>query len=135
MVKYEAERLNLQFEYFEKALQRLKEALAEEETSFVRDSIVQRFELTFEMAWKAMFRHLTDKGARIGFKSYLVLPEAFEADLIADAGVWDRMREYRNDTSHEYNEAKAIEIAAFVRRDAIHAFEDLAVTMREQMKR
>lgn len=135
MVKYEAERFDLQFEYFEKALQRLKEALAEEESSFVRDSVVQRFELTFEMAWKVMFRVLTDKGARIGFKSYLVLPEAFEANLFADAGTWDRMREYRNDTSHEYNESKAIEIAAFVRNEAIRAFEALAVTIREQMVR
>lgn len=129
MVKYDAERLDLQFEYFQKALERLKEALAENETSFVRDSIIQRFELTFEMAWKTMFRLLKDKGANLPAKAYAVLPEAFEMNLIADADLWDSMREYRNDTSHEYNEQKAIEIAGFVRGQAVAAFDALADTL------
>ena len=133
MVKYDAERLELQFEYFEKALQRLKEALAEEESSFVRDSIVQRFELTFEMAWKTMFRFLADKGESLPFKAYAVLPAAFEAHLIADADLWERLREYRNDTSHEYNEAKAIEIAGFTRTHAVCAFDALAAALAKQI--
>ncbi len=133
MVKYDAERLELQFEYFEKALARLKEALAENESSFVRDSIVQRFELTFEMAWKTLFRFLADKGESMAFKAFAVLPVAFEAHLITDADQWDQMREYRNDTSHEYNEAKAIEIAGFVRTQAVHAFDELAASLGKQI--
>lgn len=125
------ERYALQLEYFEKALTRLKEALAEDETSYVRDSIIKRFEITFEMAWKTMFRYLIDKGERIAAKAWNVIPAAFESLLIADAALWDRMREYRNDTSHEYNEAKATEIAAFVRTFAVSAFEALL----DEMKR
>ena len=133
MVKYDAERLDLQFEYFQTALLRLKEALAENETSFVRDSIIQRFEMAFEMAWKTMFRFLKDKGANIPAKAYAVLPEAFEAHLIADAELWDSMREYRNDTSHEYNEQKAIEIAGFVRGQGVQAFEALVEALSRQI--
>jgi nucleotidyltransferase substrate binding protein (TIGR01987 family) len=126
------ERYALQLEYFEKAVARLKEALAEDETSFVRDSIVKRFEVAFEMAWKTMFRYLSDKGERIAAKAWDVIPVAFEALLIPDAALWDKMREYRNDTSHEYNEAKAIEIAAFVRTHALVALEALLAEMKRR---
>jgi nucleotidyltransferase substrate binding protein (TIGR01987 family) len=119
------ERFELQREFFGKSLARLKEALAQDESSYVRDSIIQRFETTFEMAWKAMFRYLTDRGESIATKAWAVIPVAFESKLIGDAGEWDRMHDYRNDTSHEYNEAKAIEIAAFVRASGIGLFDAL----------
>jgi nucleotidyltransferase substrate binding protein (TIGR01987 family) len=125
MGKYEAERFELQREYFNKALDRLHEALAENETPFVRDSIIQRFEMTFEMAWKSLYRYLSDKGEEVAAKAWDVLPVAFVSRLIADAELWDQMRSYRNDTSHEYKEAMAIEIAAFVRSQAVPAFEAL----------
>ena len=119
------ERFELQREFFEKSLARLKEALAQDESSFVRDSIIQRFETTFEMAWKTMFRYLADRGEDVAMKAWAVIPVALESKLIGDAGEWDRMRDYRNDTSHEYNEAKAIEIAAFVRARATDLFDAL----------
>ena len=58
-----------------------------------------------------------------------MLPLAFESRLIEDAEVWDRLREYRNDTSHEYNEAKAIEVAAFVRGSGYAALQALHAEM------
>lgn len=39
---------------FEKALGRLEEALTRPEDPIVRDACIQRFEFTFEMAWKAI---------------------------------------------------------------------------------
>lgn len=133
MVGEKVARLAQQYQYFLKALQRLKEALAEPESSFVRDAIVKRFEMTFEMAWKTMFRFLADKGERVAPKAWDVLPLAFESLLIEDGALWDRMREYRNDTSHEYNEVKAVEIAAFVRQHGLKAFELFAAEMARRM--
>lgn len=121
MGKEEIERFELQREYFEKALNRLGEVLEIDESDVVRDSIIQRFEFTFEMAWKTMFRYLADKGERVAAKAWDVLPVAFEALLIEDAETWDKMREYRNDTSHEYNQAKATEVVAFVRSQGFQA--------------
>ncbi|MBI5784314.1 MAG: nucleotidyltransferase substrate binding protein [Rhodocyclales bacterium] len=121
MTQDNIERLALQREYFEKALNRLGEALALDESDVVRDAIIQRFEFTFEMAWKAMFRYLTDKGERVAAKAWAVLPIAFESLLIEDAEAWDKMRDYRNETSHEYNQIKAQEVAAFVRQRAYPA--------------
>jgi len=120
-----SERFIQQRENFRSTLSRLREALEQNETEFVRDSIIQRFEFTFEMAWKSMFRYLTDKGEKIAEKAWAVLPSAFEAMLIEDAEGWEKMREYRNDTSHEYLEEKAIEVAAFVRGDGIRLFNAL----------
>lgn len=115
------ERYELQREFFGKALHRLLEALDLDETSIVRDALIQRFEFTFEMAWKTLFRYLADRGETMAAKAWDVLPVAFESKLIDDAEVWDRMREYRNDLSHEYNEAKAIELSAFIRSHAAAA--------------
>jgi nucleotidyltransferase substrate binding protein (TIGR01987 family) len=118
-----AERLQQQWGYFNRALDRLKEALAEPESPFLRDSVVKRFEITFEMAWKTMYRFLLLKGERMAPKAWDVLPVALESLLIADARLWDQMREYRNDTSHEYDENKAVEIAAFVRQKGLAELE------------
>lgn len=123
------ERYELQREFFGKALNRLLEALELDETSIVRDALIQRFEFTFEMAWKTLFRYLADRGETMAAKAWDVIPVAFESKLIADAEVWDRMREYRNDLSHEYNEAKAIELSAFIRRHAVGAL----VALRDQL--
>lgn len=125
-------RYELQREYFEKALARLKEVLERNEDDIVRDSIIQRFEFTYEMAWKTMFHYLADKGERVAQKGWAVIPVAFEALLIADAEAWDRLREYRNDTSHEYNEGRAIEIAAYVRSHGVAAFEALRAELQRR---
>lgn len=124
-----AERLQQQWGYFNQALDRLKEALAEPESSFLRDSVVKRFEITFEMAWKTMYRFLLLKGERMAPKAWDVLPVALESLLITDARLWDQMREYRNDTSHEYDENKAVEIAAFVRQKGLAELERFQLHM------
>ena len=47
---------------FEKALNRLEEALKEEETDIVIDGVLHRFEFTFELAWKTMKDYLEYQG-------------------------------------------------------------------------
>ncbi|MBI4562335.1 MAG: nucleotidyltransferase substrate binding protein, partial [Candidatus Rokubacteria bacterium] len=47
---------------FEQALSRLDEALARSEDAIVRDACIQRFEFTFEMAWKALQRYALAEG-------------------------------------------------------------------------
>jgi len=42
--------------------------------------------------------------------------------LIEDADLWEKIKDCRDQTSHTYDEAKAIEVAAFIRRDAEGAF-------------
>lgn len=120
------ERFEDQREQFERALDRLHEVLAENETGIVRDALIQRFEFTFEMAWRCLHRFLASKGERVAQQAWAVLPLAFQSQLIDDAELWDKLREYRKLTSHTYKESLAIEVAAFVRSSAIGAFDRLA---------
>ncbi|HEX5786290.1 MAG TPA: HI0074 family nucleotidyltransferase substrate-binding subunit [Burkholderiaceae bacterium] len=123
-----------QWAYFNQAMARLTESLAEPESSFMRDSVVKRFEFTFEMAWKAMYRFLLLKGERMAPKAWDVLPVALESLLIEDARLWDQMREYRNDTSHEYDENKVIEVVAFVRHKAYAELQAFAQRMARRVE-
>ncbi|HLC40549.1 MAG TPA: nucleotidyltransferase substrate binding protein [Methylomirabilota bacterium] len=104
-----AEAYSLRVSLFERALSRLVEALAKPEDPIVRDACIQRFEFTFEMAWKALQRYALAEGIecvsprdcfRVGFR----------LGLIDRDEQWMAMVEDRNRTSHAYDEdsAKAI---------------------------
>lgn len=124
------QRYQLQRQNFEKALARLESVVTMDESEVVRDSLIQRFEFTFEMAWKLLFRYLLLKGERVAAKAWDVMPLAFESLLIDDPDTWALLREYRNDTSHEYDQAKAIAVAAFVRQSGLPAFRKLLAEMK-----
>ena len=128
----ERERYHLQRATFAQALRRLEDALAQPDSEFIRDAIIQCFEFTFEMGWKTLFRYLALKGERIAAKAWDVLPAAFEARLIEDADAWMQLREYRNDTSHEYDQDKAAQVVQFLRGPGIAALRRLEVTLRER---
>ena len=123
-------RFEQQREHFEAALARLREALLADESDIVRDALIKRFEFTFEMAWRTLFRFLVGKGERVAQQTWAVLPLAFQSLLIEDAELWDQIRKYRNLTSHTYDQAKAVEVAAFVRSTAVGAFESLLARLR-----
>ena len=129
------DRFALQLGIYAKALGRLKEMLERNEDDAVRDSVILRFVFTFEMAWKATFYFLAMRGERLEKNAWAVLNEAFTAQLIDDAGLWDKLREYRNVIGHEYDEHQAVEIAAFVRRQGLALFEHLYATLLAELKR
>ncbi|MFN7443566.1 MAG: HI0074 family nucleotidyltransferase substrate-binding subunit [Curvibacter sp.] len=129
------DRFAVALEHFEKALGRLKEALAQNEDDFVRDSIIQRFEFTFETAWKAMYRWLRARGNDVDEEAYSVIPMAFERRLIADEKGWGDMRKFRKKTSHTYDQNVAVEVAAFARQESVPLFDTLARTLKERTDR
>ena len=94
---------------FGAALDRLDDALAQPKTEWTRDSAIQRFEFTFELAWKAVATVAEAQGVdarspREAFK------RAFALGWIHEEDVWLRMLDDRNRTTHTYNEAVAEEI-------------------------
>ena len=126
------ERFTLALGQFERALTRLHEVLAQPENEFIRDATIQRFEFTFETAWRAMYRWLRTRGVDADEDACSTIPEAFKRRLITDAKRWGDMRKYRNLTSHTYHEPLAIEVAAFVREDGVVAFDALLQALRER---
>lgn len=91
---------------FDHALQRLMEALAKPEDSIVRDACIQRFEFTFEMAWKAIQESALAEGVECASprESFRV---AFRLGLVGRDPRWMAMVEDRNRTSHTYDEEVA----------------------------
>lgn len=119
------DRFELARNQFEKALARLHEVLAENETGLMRDALIQRFEFTYELGWKSMFYWLRAQKEKVPEVVRQVIQAAFRAELIADAELWEKIKDCRDETSHTYDEKKAIEVAAFVRSQAVHAFDAL----------
>ncbi|WP_374595093.1 HI0074 family nucleotidyltransferase substrate-binding subunit [Aquabacterium sp.] len=126
------DRLLMAMNHFERALSRLNEVLAMPENDVVRDSIIQRFEFTFEAGWKAAYRWLRARGNDVDEEAYSVIPEAFKRRLIVDEAGWGQMRKYRNLTSHTYNQTLAIEVAAFVRATGAALLGSLLATLQER---
>jgi nucleotidyltransferase substrate binding protein (TIGR01987 family) len=126
------DRLLVALNHFERALTRLHEVLALREDDVVRDSVIQRFEFTFEAGWKAAYRWLRARGNDVDEEAYAVIPEAFKRRLISDEAGWGQMRKYRNLTSHTYNEKVAIEVAAFVRAKGVTLLAALQAELRSR---
>ncbi|OPJ63938.1 nucleotidyltransferase substrate binding protein [Clostridium oryzae] len=112
---------------FIRALDKLKEGLHQynEENELLRDGLIQRFEFTFELAWKTLKEMFEDEGL-IGLNSpKSVLKEAFSSGIIEDEKLWLNMLVDRNTTSHIYSEDTAVLISKNIKERYTEAFEKL----------
>jgi len=103
---------------FEAALARLEDALRQPETEWTRDAAIQRFEFTFELAWKNVMRFARHEGLDVASPRQ-AWRTALRLGWIGDDQIWLDMLEDRNRTSHTYNEQTAEEI--FSRLPRYHA--------------
>lgn len=108
-----AVRLFERFADFRQALARLAEAAALPADDIVRDALIQRFEFTYEFAWKTMKLYLESHDTDLGSPKQ-VLREALARRLIVDGNNWSLLHEHRNVTSHTYSEATAQAVYDFV---------------------
>ncbi|MDR3600382.1 MAG: nucleotidyltransferase substrate binding protein [Desulfosporosinus sp.] len=118
---------NIKVNNFKNALSRLKEGIAKYNGTddLLRDGVIQRFEFTFELAWKTLKAVFEDEGL-IGLNSpKTVLREAFAAELIKEDELWLAMLNDRNSTAHIYNEPLAIEICQNIQEKYVLALENL----------
>lgn len=78
------------------------------------EGLIQRFEYTFELAWKALQDLLNYKGYEFVQGPNGTLQMALEDGMISDHDGWRRMAKARITTSHTYNEGDAIEIVRMI---------------------
>lgn len=107
------------------AVQRLDEACAQPFSSFIRDSVIQRFEFCWELAWKTLRFKLEVEGI-ITNTPREVWQQALQAGLIADGNAWSEAQKKRNLTSHTYDEKLADEVYGYVLKDGLPLFRKLA---------
>lgn len=92
--------------YFEQAVTRFKEAMRSPDSNeFKIDVCLKRFEFTYEMCKKTLKIELADLDVKAN-NPREVIKKAAQQGLVSDVGLWDQMREDRNDTAHEYDEKK-----------------------------
>ncbi|MBU4485086.1 nucleotidyltransferase substrate binding protein [bacterium] len=94
---------------FEKALGTLKKALEVKKLSDLeRDGAIQRFEYTFEIAWKTMRKVLLALGrSEVSSSPKPIIRDAQEEGLIESAELWFGFLEARNLSTHIYDQAEA----------------------------
>lgn len=102
---------------FHKACRKLLEVteadrFLEELSELEREGLIQRFEYTYELAWKVLQDLLNYKGYEFISGPNGTLKMALEDGLIADHDAWRRMSKARNLLTHTYNEEEAAEIAS-----------------------
>lgn len=125
-------------ENFSNCLNVLKNAdfsLAENDEIY-RTGIIGQFNLTFELAWKALQAVLRIYGvaeAETGSPRE-ILQLGFKSGFISDSSVWLSMLKERNLSVHIYNEDEADNLALLIRGSFISAFESLEKTLAEKLK-
>lgn len=99
---------SIKHEKFKKALASLEavylQPMRQDRTNI--DATIQRFEFTFELAWKFLKDYFFDKGIDLNYPKE-VIQEAFRVNLIENESVWISMLRDRNMTSHTYDEKLA----------------------------
>lgn len=103
------EELKKALDSFERAFKSFSKALEQPKTEWVRDSAIQRFEYTFDLAWKSIkrFAQREDIECHSPIQSFRT---ALKLGWIKDDSIWLDIRDDRNRTSHTYNESTAEEI-------------------------
>lgn len=114
---------------FLSALSRLEEALAQPENSFLRDASIQRFEFTYELAWKAIKLWLETKDI-VALNAKETLQAALDQGLIGDGNSWSQLHRMRTLTSHTYDEAQALLVYRFIKTDGARLFSELSVKVK-----
>lgn len=118
---------------FLSALSRFQEALAQPESTFLRDASIHRFEFTYELAWKAIKLWLEGKDI-YALNAKETLQAALDQGLLVDGNGWSQLHRMRNLTSHTYDEAQALLIYSFIKNDGVRLFSSLAEEVRTWTK-
>ena len=125
----ERQRLRERSQDFLKAVERLAEACAQPYSEFIRDSVIQRFEFCWELAWKMLKLKLLEEGIE-ALTPREVFREALAVGILHDGNAWSQAQRMRNLTSHTYDETLAEEVYRFVCHTGLPLFQELAQEVR-----
>lgn len=93
------------FENFQSAYNNFSEVAVmemEDLSNLEKEGFIQRFEYTFELAWKTLKDYLIENGFDLNSPKE-VIRQAFQSEVIVEGEVWMEALKKRNLTSHTYN--------------------------------
>ena len=120
--------IEFKFINLKKAFTRLKEVrdLYDGSNDIIRDSLIQRFEFTYELTHKTLKEFMKYLGITLD-NSFprTIYKKAYINNLISDDKLWINLLEDRNSTSHIYNEDMSNDIADRIAHKYVDAIEEL----------
>jgi len=127
------------FQNFDRGIALLREALENGPSALSpleKEGVIQRFEYTFELAWKTVKDYLEKSGLVISpVTPRQVLKDAFAAKVITDGQTWIDMLDHRNLLSHTYDFAvfeKAVDAIAARYLPAMEAMHEFLIQQNPQ---
>lgn len=95
------------FENFDRAFQRLQEAVQQPELNELEiNGLMQRFEFTLELAWKTLKDYLEFQGFAFAPSPKATVRQAYEAGYLQHAQALIDGLDMRNQLSHDYSDEK-----------------------------
>lgn len=118
---------------YDTALRRLTEVVTMHRqrglNEFEKDSLIKRFEFTYEMAWKLMMSYEKENGIVQIMGSKDVVRHAMAMTLIDNGEAWLDMIDARNKTAHVYDDEMATDIVD----EVVFTYYPLLVELRQRM--
>lgn len=114
------------------AYDRLAEGIGQVDNELTRDGVIQRFEFTFELFWKALKIILKNKGIVV-YGPRDCIEEAFRIGLIEDEKTSSAMLKDRNLTVHIYDQETAGEIFERIRTNYVSVLRNM-ITKLEKLE-
>lgn len=129
-VEHEIPRWQYRFDNYKRAFRLLREAVELSTqralADLEREGVIQRFEFTWELAWKLLNDLLVAEGIHLDTVTpRSVLRAAFTARLIQDGEGWMKALDARNRTSHTYDSAAVEQVVAEIADNYLRLFDDL----------
>lgn len=124
------------FMNYKKALARLQAVQANELPSLSeleKEGLIQRFEYTYELAWKTLQDFLRYKGYIDFAGPNATLSLALQDGYITDADGWRKMKKSRELMSHTYDEGQANQIVSDIAGTFVHLLEQLCIRLTNEL--
>lgn len=102
-----------------------------------RTGVIGQFNLTFELAWKALqavLRIHGAQGAETGSPRE-ILQLGYKSGFIDDSAVWLLMLKKRNNSAHIYDEDEIDEMVLLIRDSFVPAFAELEKTLIQKLEK
>ena len=124
------------FDNYKRAFGLLREAIetleTRELTQLEKEGVIQRFEYTWELAWKTIKDYLEHEGVVLDKTTpATVIRAAFEANIITQGERWMQALDARNKMSHTYNLTKFEKTIQDIQTSYLALFDNLHLSMME----
>ena len=125
------------FDNFQRAFILLREVMDNDLTKLepiVKEGIIQRFEYTFELAWKVLKDKMESDGLTIDKVSpKMVIKQAYASKYINDVDQWLAMMGDRNLMSHTYDFAKFEAVIQSIAKHYLPILNDLYLSLLDEI--